>query len=893
VRIYNKSGGALAGPFALSGLGAPAPCNSGFGDPVVLYDSIADRWLLTEFAGDLSNNLCIYVSKTPDPVAGGWWFYRISTPDFPDYPKYAVWPDAYYLSTNETGVPAYALDRTNMLTGAVARPFQRFSAPPLAGFGFQALTPADLDGATLPPSGAPGIFVRHRDDEVHNPPGTAPDFIDMWEFHVDFNTPANSTFTQLPSISITDFSSELCGLVSFACFPQPGSGTRLDPLREVVMFRLQYRNFGTHQTLAGNFVTDADGEAAGDPLERGGIRWFELRKPAATWLLHQEGTFSPDTNARWLGASAMDRFGNMAVGYNVTSSTVFPSLRYAGRLAADAPGTLGSEAAVVAGSAANASNRWGDYAAMSVDPSDDCTFWFTGMYSPATMWRTRIAAFRFGDCSGLSVTKGDGSATAVAGLPVTYTIVVTNESTLPANGATVADVVPPPLTGVTWICTANGGGTCTASGIGNINDTINLPAGAMATYTLTGTLSPSATGSLSNTVTVTPPVGFVDPNLADNSATDTDTIVMQADLAITKTDGQTTAVPGSVVTYTIVASNAAGPSAVTGATVTDTVPAGLSGVSWTCLGAGGGTCTPAGAGSINDTVNLPVGATVTYSLSGTINATASGTVRNTASVAMPAGGTDPVPGNNSATDTDALLVNNTPGNAKDVLIGSTSTDTLGPAPDDQNWFRYRVTSGRSYCVEVDNGKADTSIRNPALSVFRADAVTVIGSNDDIADEPGAAQLSRVCYIASASQDNLARVSSGLGGTTAGGFRLRVVETTLFCPWLGPLFSGSGFEPFILIRNTTNATHNATVTLIGAGGSTVGSPRNGTFPPNGSDNIQVTAAPPFGFGVSGTSASVLIAHDGPPGALIANVTTLNFTSGVSYDTPAVPRLDNRP
>src|SRR4029079_8856779 len=111
---------------------------------------------------------------------------------------------------------------------------------------------------------------------VHNPPGTASDFIDMWEFHVDFNTPANSTFTQLPSIAISDFSSELCGLFSFMCFPQPGSGITLDPLREVVMFRLQSRNFGTHQTLVGNFVTDADGETGGDPVERGGIRWFEL-----------------------------------------------------------------------------------------------------------------------------------------------------------------------------------------------------------------------------------------------------------------------------------------------------------------------------------------------------------------------------------------------------------------------------------------------------------------------------------------------------------------------------------------------------------------------------------------------------------------------------------------
>src|SRR5262249_4488137 len=152
--------------------------------------------------------------------------------------------------------PAYALDRTNMLNGAVARPSQRFTTPGISGFGFQSLTPADLDGAALPPAGAPATFARHRDDEVHNPPGGNGDFIDMYAFHVDFTTPANSTFTQLPSMPISEFSSELCGLTAFACVPQPGTGTRLDPLREVVMWRLQYRKFPTYESLVGNFVTD-------------------------------------------------------------------------------------------------------------------------------------------------------------------------------------------------------------------------------------------------------------------------------------------------------------------------------------------------------------------------------------------------------------------------------------------------------------------------------------------------------------------------------------------------------------------------------------------------------------------------------------------------------------
>jgi hypothetical protein len=378
----------------------------GFGDPVVLYDPMADRWLLAEFPSS-GNNMCIYISKTPDPVSGGWWFYRLGPLlNFPDYPKFAVWPDAYYMTSNEGNAPpVYALDRTNMLTGAVARPAQRFTASGLAGFGFESLTPADLDGP-VPPLDAPAIVARHRDDEVHNAPGTAGDFLDLWEFHVDFDTPASSTFTQLPSIAISEFSSELCGLGFPAnCFPQPGTTVRLDSLREIVMWRLQYRNRGAHQALVGSFTTDADGEPDNPPnLERGGVRWFELRKTGASWALFQEGTHSPDPNPRWMGSVAQDRDGNIAVGYSVSNAApdVFPSLRYAGREAADAPGTLRQEVELATGAGFNATNRNGDYSAMTVDPVDDCTFWFTGMYNPVNVpvnrWRTHVGAFKFDAC---------------------------------------------------------------------------------------------------------------------------------------------------------------------------------------------------------------------------------------------------------------------------------------------------------------------------------------------------------------------------------------------------------------------------------------------------------------------------------------------------------------
>ncbi|MEQ1607243.1 MAG: Ig-like domain repeat protein, partial [Pyrinomonadaceae bacterium] len=267
----------------------------------------------------------------------------------------------------------------------------------------------------------------------------------------------------------------------------------------------------------------------------------------------------------------------------------------------------------------------------------------------------------------LAITKTDGVTTAVPGGSVTYTITASNAGPSPVTGGTVADTFPAILT-ATWTCVGAGGGTCTAAGAGNINDTVNLPAGGSVTYTASATISASATGTLSNTATVSGGA-TTDPVPGNNSATDSDTLTPQADLSITKTDGVTSVTAGGSTTYTITASNS-GPSNATGATVADTFPAVLT-ATWTCVGAGGGTCTAAGAGNINDTINLPAGGSVTYTASSTISGAASGSLANTATVTTPGGVTDPVPGNNSATDTDTVIqpgVNLTGTNGNDVLI---------------------------------------------------------------------------------------------------------------------------------------------------------------------------------------------------------------------------------
>ena len=403
VRIYDK---ALPTPnllasFNLDSLSTGGSCASGLGDPIVLYDRDADRWILTEFSSG-GNNLCYYVSQTPDPVSGGWFAYGFAKPSFPDYPKYGVWSTdanggqgSIIATSNETSSGVYAYDRGAMLNGDPTT-FQRFTIADLPGFSFNAVTPADHDGVEAPVSGAPAVIMRQRDTEVHSGPAAPEDVLEIWHFDVDWVNESNTTLTQLADIDVAEFSSELCGLTAFACFEQPGTGTTLDPLREVIMNRLQYRNFGDYEVLVGNFVTDVDG------TERGGVRWFELRRTggiSAPWTLFQEGLVSPDSDSRFMAASAMDQSGNIAVAYNVTSDTTFPSLRYSGRLADDPAGTMPfGETSIIEGSGSNSSNRYGDYSAMGVDPADDCTFWFTGMYNTSGNWSTRIASFRFEAC---------------------------------------------------------------------------------------------------------------------------------------------------------------------------------------------------------------------------------------------------------------------------------------------------------------------------------------------------------------------------------------------------------------------------------------------------------------------------------------------------------------
>ena len=472
--VYDKTGTKLAGPTAMSSL-APSGdgCRTSQSDPIVLFDRLAGRWFLLEMGGTSSApKMCIYISKSENPVSGGWWFYGFSTPTTNDYPHCGVWNNAYVCSDNEGGstVTFYAYDRANMLLGNTARGAQRFSSvPSLGGYGFQALTPANFmgDASHAPPAGAPQILARHHDDEAHDGASADPahDFIDLYALNLDWNTPGNSSISTLPRIQITEFNSWFTDYSTFATVPQPGSTSKLDPIREVIFNTMVYRNLGSYESIVGDFATNQNTARSGSTVDAG-IRWFELRKSGGgNWTLYQEGTFSPgDSNTHHLeGSLATDKNGNIGMGYNVTktsSPVVYASLRYTGRKAADPAGVMTvAETDIATGAAAETSGRWGDYYSTVVDPADDCTFWTVGMYRPSGSWATRIGSFKFDDCGTATTYSISGSVTTSGGAGIVGVTVSSGSASTTTNSSgsyTLANLangsytITPSLSGYTF-----------------------------------------------------------------------------------------------------------------------------------------------------------------------------------------------------------------------------------------------------------------------------------------------------------------------------------------------------------------------------------------------------------------------------------------------------------
>ncbi len=365
----------------------------GYGDPIAHYDRLAHRWLLSEFT---PASWCLYVSATEDLTSTVWQVYEFVSQDggFPDYPKFIQWGDGYYLTTNEGGPYIYAFNRADILAGQPVTPQVFTGVPPLSGFSFNALQGVNQTGFTQP--AGPALFLRHVDDEAHEAtPDPAADFLELWSLSMDWATAGNSVLQGPARLAISEFDSDLCGLTTFQCLQQPGTATRLDPLREVVMWPASWRQLADgSQHIVAAFATDADGS------DRAATRWLELTPAGSGWALVQEGVNDlADGIHRWMGSVAMDESGRLALIYNrVDNSSVYPGLAVMARAPGDAAGVLGAEQVLVDGQAANGSFRYGDYNSLVVDPQDGCRYWGTGEYNPAANWRTRIFSFRVSGC---------------------------------------------------------------------------------------------------------------------------------------------------------------------------------------------------------------------------------------------------------------------------------------------------------------------------------------------------------------------------------------------------------------------------------------------------------------------------------------------------------------
>lgn len=519
--VFDKSTGALlygpaAGNTLWSNTGGSACEVNNDGDPVVLFDKAAHRWVMTQLAVTTGPPYyqCIAISTTAD-ATGPYVRYIYQMPNFNDYPKMGVWNDAYYMSFNLfqvffffstfQGALPCALDRNAMLAGQAATMicFQLSSS-------YASLLPADLNGSTPPASGSPGLFLSLDTNSL-----------DLWRFHADFSNTNNSQLTGPLNIPVTSFS-QACG--GGTCIPQAGTTQQLDSLGDRLMYRLPYRNFGDHESLLANHSVTVGSSV--------GVRWYEIRSPYSAPVVFQQGTYAPDGNFRWMASIGMDQSGNIAMGYSESSSAMNPAVNYTGRLPADPPGTMEGENVIVSGTGSQNGglSRWGDYTAISIDPADDCTFWYTNEYLQASgsfNWSTRIASFSFPSCGGTVSTASQTSLTSspnpsLYGQTVTFTATVTSTGGTPTGSVTFYDGASP--LGTTTLSSGQaslavstlavgthsitaayaGDGTLTASTSSILNQTVNKdptstslsssanPAKFGQTVTFTATVSPSA-----------------------------------------------------------------------------------------------------------------------------------------------------------------------------------------------------------------------------------------------------------------------------------------------------------------------------------------------------------------------------------------------------------------
>lgn len=449
-RIFNKDGDALTGNMSLATIWA----GESSGDPIVMYDAEADRWFISQF---FFNGFLVAVSSGPDPENDEWYTYQYSTDSFPDYPKYSIWSDGYYVTANKNSGSAgtsdvvFAMDRTTMLTGGAAPNMIAYSLPGISTNGFFSPLGFSVSGPDLPPAG--GMNIIYLQDDAWG--GVSDDHMKIWTINTDWDTPSNSSISLTQELITEDFDSVMDG-GGFSNIPQP-SGPDIDAIQATIMYMASYRRFAAHNSVLINFAVDLDGSD-----DYSGIRWYELRQydDGGDWEIYQEGTYvQPDGHSCFVGTMCMDASGNIGMGYTVCSASQAPSLRYTGRYASDPLGEMTVEEGVFTdGGGTDPSTRYGDYSQLTLDPVDDKTFWYIGEHFGGNGNRTNtVGTFQLAPVHNIDagVTDITAPADGLLGATEAVTITVRNhgileQSNIPVyysidGGTAVNDVVPGPI----------------------------------------------------------------------------------------------------------------------------------------------------------------------------------------------------------------------------------------------------------------------------------------------------------------------------------------------------------------------------------------------------------------------------------------------------------------
>ncbi|MBK9455317.1 MAG: T9SS type A sorting domain-containing protein [Bacteroidetes bacterium] len=388
IRVWNKTGDIIINKANMYDLvGEPD-----YGDPNIIYDEKADRWVITFLYSDSDARLIIMASVTNDPT-GEWYYYDFETTGgFPDYEKVAVWGNSYVVTTAQANPNVYLLNRESILNGTGASPVIKFLIPKFKNIGWQAASPVQQTGSMDLPEGEPAIIWRVWDNWWH-PPYSAVDQLELFELDIDWATPLSATMTGPIALPIEVYNSNLCGINSNTCLEQPGTTVRLWPLSNFITDKSKYMNFGDYQSIVGVHVCRVN-EAG-----TAGQRWYELRKyPGGEWYVYQQGTYSPTADHRFIGSISINEDGIIALGYNITSSTIYPGMRMTGRAVCDPINLMTAPEAISKnGTASNKTLDYGDYNSLVTDPVDG-SFWFSGQYNVSNKWSSNVVHFTVDGC---------------------------------------------------------------------------------------------------------------------------------------------------------------------------------------------------------------------------------------------------------------------------------------------------------------------------------------------------------------------------------------------------------------------------------------------------------------------------------------------------------------